>query len=35
MEKKSVYPVSTASFKRIREEGYVYIDKTYYIRLAT
>ena len=25
------YPVDTASFSRIREEGYLYIDKTSYI----
>ena len=25
------YPVSTASFERIRSEGYVYVDKTEYV----
>lgn len=32
MEIKPIYyPVSTANFKRIREEGMLYVDKTHYI----
>ena len=31
MEKELLYPIDTASFRRIRENGLVYVDKTGYI----
>lgn len=31
MTKKTLYPVSTADFERIRTENYVYVDKTEYV----
>ena len=35
MEKKILYPVDTASFSNIRENGFVYVDKTGYIHVLT
>ena len=35
MEKELLYPVDTASFRWIRENGYVYVDKTACIPLLT
>ena len=35
MEKKILYPVDTASFSNIRENGFVYADKTGYIHTLT
>lgn len=31
MEREILYPVDTASFRKIRENGYVYVDKTSFI----
>lgn len=35
MEKEIIYPVDTASFRNIRERGFVYVDKTGYIEPLT
>lgn len=35
MGKEVKYPVDSASFRRIREEGYLYVDKTEYIHKMT
>lgn len=35
MGKKTLYPVDTASFKNIRENDFVYVDKTGYIHALT
>lgn len=31
MASKTLYPVSLQSFRKIREDGYLYVDKTAYI----
>lgn len=35
MEKKILYPVDTADFRKIRENSFVYVDKTAYIHTLT
>ena len=35
MEKKLLYPIDTANFKWIRENGFIYVDKTGYIQSMT
>lgn len=35
MEKDILYPIDTASFSNIRENGFVYVDKTGYIHTLT
>lgn len=35
MEKPILYPIDTANFRNIRENGFVYVDKTHYIHTMT
>lgn len=35
MEREILYPIDTANFRNVRENGFVYVDKTEYIHLLT
>lgn len=35
MDREILYPLDTASFRNIRENGFVYVDKTRYIHALT